>query len=227
MIETLRPLFPDKLFPSFGGKWEAPKTLLETWFSIAETHFNEPWAFYISEERNLCVPRVIKFAYKCRWEPIDSIISYHKKFGRVIIDGHFCYLVRKDLAIQSRSFPVDRGLLLSLIEDNELNVAFNKGKYNSFIGYLAVYFCLGHRGFFEKMYPNLWKKFGIPNKEYEKLKDDDGKLNMKKYEKKVLQPKYKKTIEHTLISKYKHSFLDILKLNDNEQCEYIQPNFIF
>lgn len=227
MIETLRPLFPAKIFPFLEDKWFAPKSLLETWFTIAETHFNESWAFYISEERNLCVPRVIKFAYRCRWDPIKRIISSHRKFGRVMIDGHFCYLVRKDLAIQSRSFPVDRGLLLSLVEDNELNVAFKKGKYNSFVNYLANYFCLGHRGFFEKMYPNIWKRFGISNVDYEVVKDKNGKLDIKKYAKKVLQPKNKNLIEYILVKKYKDTFLDILEINDNQQSGFIQPNFIF
>lgn len=227
MIETLRPLFPGRLVPIIEDKWFAPKTQLETWFTIAETHFNESWAFYISEERNLCVPRVIKFAYRCRWDPVDSIVSYHRKYGRVIVDGHFCYLVREDLAIQSRSFPVDRGLLLALVEDSELNAAFRKGKYNSFVNYLSNYYCLGHRGFFEKMYPTIWKRFGIPDSEYEKVKDNDGKLNIKKYQKKVLQPKYKNTLEHILVTKYGDIFLDILNIKDNEQSEFIQPNFIF
>jgi len=227
MIETLRPMFPLNLFPYLEDKLLAPKSLLETWFTIAETHFNESWAFYISEERTLCVPRVIKFGYRCRWDPIEDIVANHKKFGRVIIDGHFCYLVREDLAIQSRSFPVDRGLLLALVEDNELNSAFKKGKYNSFVNYLADYFCLNHREFFEKMYPNLWKRFGISSEEYDKAKDKDGRLNIKKYKKTVLQPKYKKTLEYTLVSVYKDSYLVVIELSDSEQSEFIQPNFIF
>ncbi len=43
----------------------------------------------------------------------------------------------------------------------------------------------------------------------------------------MLQPKYKKTLEYTLVSVYKDSYLIVIDLSDNQQSDFIQPNFIF
>lgn len=226
-MDNLLWLLPEKMVNYFTKTWNRPETRLQTWFTIAERHFSDHWAYFIPSDMEWCLPREIRLAYSYRWQPIDEIISIHHKKGRLIIEGHFSYYVREDLAIQSRCFPIDKTLLLSLVEDEKLKTAFVTGEYINFVEYLTWYFCLGHRAFFERYFQKFWGKIGISNKEYEGTKDGKGKLDLDEYQDKVRSKKYKNTIERILLTKYEEPFLNYLKIADSDHYDKIQPNMVF
>ncbi len=228
MIEHLLGIIPQSLIPWIIERWERKKTRAEAWLAFAEAHFNEVWAYQIYKNSNQCSPRVVRFAYGCRWDPISIITASHKTKGRVVIDGHFSYLVREDLAVQSRSFAYDRALLRTLIDDKVLRKGIGYKRLSDFATYLNIYFSLGHREFFETFLgKEFWASVGIPNCEYKKLIDGKGQLNIDKYEQLVCNTSYQDTIEYKLITTQKDRFLKNLRATEIDQYDVIQPNTIF
>ena len=228
MIEYLASIIPTSLIPMIFKKWESRKTRAEAWLAFAEAHFNEVWAYQIHKKSNKCSPRVVRFAYGCRWNSIENITASHETEGRVVIDGHFSYLVREDLAVQSRSFAYDRALLTTLIDDKVLRKGIGDKRQSNLVAYLSVYFTLGHREFFEKYWDEkFWSAMGIKNSEYTKAFNDEGQLDLDKYQQIVCDEVYQDTIEYKILKTHRDIFLNILKETEFEQYDAIQPNRLF
>lgn len=231
MIETIIAFVPQSIIPYFIERWKNNKTRYETWLELAELRYNKMWAFQIDKDK--CFRRATRFAYGCRWNKLKNIIKSHKKEGRIVINGHFSYLVRDDLAMQSCCFSFDQSLITSLLDDKYIErKMFNissKNKLIQFTNVLHDYFCLNHREFYEKyLGKNIWERMGISNSDFSRLYDAKGKLNIKKYEA-LLRSKsrYEETIEYKLLTNTDDYFINLMKISEVEQYTAIQPNTIF
>ena len=137
MISTIISFIPQTLAPYFIEKWKSGTTRADVWLELAEIRYNKKWTFEIYKE--YCSPRVTRFAYGCRWNKISSIQKSHKEKGRLVIDGHFSYMVRDDLAMQSRCFSFDEALLTSLLVDKIIEKKiFGKIKHKKLLQFSRI-----------------------------------------------------------------------------------------
>ncbi len=227
MIELILSNIPSTIAPYFIERWKNRKTRFDAWLELAEYKYNQKWAFQLYVDKNKCSPRVSRFAYGCRWDSMQKIRENHGE-NRVVIDGHFSYLVRNDLALQSICFAFDKALITSLIDDELIKKRIFGGlseeRLNNYAGVLFDYFGLNHRKFYENYLGNTWLKMGMPNREFLKLFDNKGKLNLKNYIIKI-KKEYKETIEYELVTRTK-VLLDIMEKFEVKQYTAIQPNTV-